>query len=100
MDKYEAVVTAPLKSATFEPDVVIIYAPVAKINHLVRCIKDPATGRLCPQRVSTGSDSCIYCTVPSFQVERVPRDLPRPGRPRARPRARRRGHLTLARASA
>jgi len=85
MDKYEAVVTAPLKSATFEPDVVIIYAPVAKINHLVRCIK-AATGDYV-RSVFDGIDSCIYCTVPSFQENKYRVTIPDPGdRERARAR--------------
>ena len=85
MDKYEAVVTAPLKSASFEPDVVIIYAPVAKINHLVRCIK-AATGDYV-RSVFDGIDSCIYCTVPSFQENEYRVTFPDPGdRERARAR--------------
>jgi uncharacterized protein (DUF169 family) len=85
MDKYEAVVTAPLATASFVPDVVLIYAEVAKINHMVRCIKS-ATGNYVSS-VFDGIDSCIYATVPSFQKNEYRITFPDPGdRERARAR--------------
>ena len=85
LGKYEAVVTAPLKSATFEPDVILIYADVAKINHMVRCIKGATAGYV--HSVFDGIDSCIYCTVPSFLENEYRITFPDPGdRERARAR--------------
>lgn len=85
LGKYEAVVTAPLYKATFEPDVVLIYAEVAKINHMVRCIKGVIGDYV--HSVFDGIDSCIYCTVPSFTENEYRITFPDPGdRERARAR--------------
>ncbi len=83
MNKYEAIVTAPLDLCTFVPDVVLIYAEAAKINHLIRCVKG-ATGDYITS-VFDGIDSCIYCTVPSFLNNEYRVTFPDPGdRERAR----------------
>ncbi len=83
--KYEAVVIAPLKRATFRPDVVMIYAEPAKVNHMVRCIKAVVGGYI--HSVFDGIDSCVYCTVPSFTENEYRITLPDPGeRERARTR--------------
>lgn len=85
LGKYEAVVTAPLKTASFEPDVVMIYAEAAKINHMCRCIKGAIGGTF--TSVFDGIDSCVYCTVPSFQLNEYRITFPDPGdRERARAR--------------
>jgi len=85
LHKYPIVVTAPLKVATFEPDVVLIYAEAAKINHMCRSIKG-ATGTYV-HSIFDGIDSCIYCTVPSFQTNEYRITFPDPGdRERARAR--------------
>lgn len=81
--KYEAVVIAPLKRIKFEPDVVMIYAEPAKINHMCRCIKGVIGGTF--KSEFDGIDSCIYCTVPSFLNNEYRVTLPDPGeRERAR----------------
>ena len=85
MNSYEAVVTAPLASCTFEPDLVLIYADVAKTNHMIRCIKGATGGYI--QSVFDGIDSCIYCTVPSLLTNEYRVTFPDPGdRERARAR--------------
>ena len=85
LNKYEAVVTAPLATCTFEPDVVMIYADTAKTNHLIRCIKY-ATGDYV-RSIFDGIDSCVYCTVPSFTENEYRITFPDPGdRERARAR--------------
>jgi len=85
LHKYEAVVIAPLKSARFRPDVVLIYAEPAKINHMVRCIKGMIGNYI--HSVFDGIDSCVYCTVPSFTENEYRITLPDPGeRERARTR--------------
>jgi uncharacterized protein (DUF169 family) len=85
LHKYEAVVTAPLSTASFIPDVVIIYAEAAKINHMSRAVKN-ATGNTFTSEFD-GIDSCIYCTVPSFTKNEYRITFPDPGdRERARAR--------------
>ena len=85
LGKYEAVVTAPLKTASFVPDIVMIYAEVAKINHMIRCIKGATADYV--RSVFDGIDSCIYCSVPSFQTNEYRVTFPDPGdRERARAR--------------
>ncbi len=81
--KYEAVVVAPLSSASFMPDVVIVYADAAQTNHMIRCIKGAIGG--CFTSVFDGIDSCIYCSVPSFLGNEYRVTFPDPGdRERAR----------------
>lgn len=85
LGKYEAIVMAPLAKAAFEPDVVLIYANTAQINHMVRCIKG-VTGDYV-RSIFDGIDSCVYCTVPSFTENEYRITFPDPGdRERARAR--------------
>jgi uncharacterized protein (DUF169 family) len=82
-EKYSSVVVAPLASASFIPDVVVIYADTAQTNHMIRCIKGAIGG--CISSVFDGIDSCIYCTVPSFLRNEYRVTFPDPGdRERAR----------------
>lgn len=85
LGKYEAVVIAPLKTAAFTPDVLLIYAEPPKVNTMVRCIKSAIGGYV--TSIFDGIDSCIYCTVPSFTENEYRITLPDPGeRERARTR--------------
>ena len=85
LGKYEAVVIGPLKDCAFEPDVILIYAEAAKINHMIRCIKS-ATGDV-THSVFDGIDSCIYATLPSIMNNEYRVTFPDPGdRERARAR--------------
>ncbi len=77
LGKYEAVVVAPLTTCTFEPDVIMIYSTPFKINYLTRCIKSILGGHF--TSVFDGIDSCIYCTVPTFQTGEFRVTLPDPG---------------------
>ena len=77
LNKYEAVVTAPISTASFIPDVIMIYADVAKINHLVRCVKAVLGDYI--HSVFDGIDSCIYCTLPTFTEGKFRITLPDPG---------------------
>lgn len=77
LGKYEAVVVAPLEKATFEPDVIMVYATPFKVNYLVRCIKSLIGDNF--QSTFDGIDSCIYCTVPSFLNNEFRVTLPDPG---------------------
>ncbi|MBR2832378.1 MAG: DUF169 domain-containing protein [Oscillospiraceae bacterium] len=77
LGKYEAVVSAPLKDCAFEPDVILIYAEAAKINHMIRCIKS-VTGDV-THSVFDGIDSCIYATLPSIMQGEYRVTFPDPG---------------------
>ena len=77
MNRYAAVVTAPLETAEFYPDVVLIYAEAAKINHMLRGIK-AVTGDYV-RSIFDGIDSCVYCTVPSMQTNEYRITFPDPG---------------------
>ena len=77
LGKYEAVVVAPLSDCSFEPDVVLVYAPASTINYLCRCVKATIGGTF--TSTFDGIDSCIYCTVPTFQTNEFRLTLPDPG---------------------
>ena len=77
LGKYEAVVVAPLTTCTFEPDIIMVYSTPAKINYIVRCIKSVIGGSF--TSTFDGIDSCIYCTVPTFQTGEFRVTLPDPG---------------------
>ena len=85
LGKYPYVIVGPLQSCTFVPDVVLIYAEAAKINHMCRSIKSAIGGTFTSS--FDGIDSCIYCTVPSFLNNEYRITFPDPGdRERARAR--------------
>ena len=77
LNKYEAVVVSPLRSAAFEPDVVLVYAEPAKINHMLRGIKSAVGGTI--SSVFDGIDSCIYSTIPPITQNEYRITLPDPG---------------------
>jgi uncharacterized protein (DUF169 family) len=73
--KYIGIVTAPLKSATFEPDVVIIYSNTAQLRSLLLAQRDErpvVEGRFFPP-------SCGYAVVSVMQTGRFFAVLPDPG---------------------
>ena len=85
LHQYEAVVIAPLESASFFPDAVLIYTDSARLNHMVRGIKRVTGG--CIRSVFDGLDSCVYCTVLPMLENEYRITLPDPGeRERARTR--------------
>ena len=63
--KYIGVMSAPLKTANFEPDLVIIYCDSAQLTQLLMAAncKDgwDITSRL------SGASACVYATVPTMQ---------------------------------
>lgn len=67
LGKYEAVVTAPLTKASFEPDVVLIYGDTEQINFLTLMAKSVTGARVKAEH--DGIDSCIYATVVPFQTQ-------------------------------
>ncbi|NLL40031.1 MAG: DUF169 domain-containing protein [Clostridiales bacterium] len=76
-DKYKAIVTAPLKSCTFDPDVVIIYANTDQTNYMLRVAKS-ITGTTTKAELD-GIDSCIYATVVPFLTGQFKVTFPDPG---------------------
>jgi len=64
--RYIGVVSAPLKTASFEPDLVVIYADSAQVTELVvaAVYKD---GRDISSKLS-GAAACVYSTVPVMQT--------------------------------
>lgn len=76
-DKYKAVVTSPLKSCTFEPDVVLIYANTDQTNYMLRQAKY-ITGTTTKTELD-GIDSCIYATVVPFLSGEFKVTFPDPG---------------------
>ena len=74
---YVGIVSAPLTSATFEPDVVVIYGNSAQITQLVLAaeFKD---GRDLTCAIS-GRAACVYAVVPILQSGRFQVTLPCPG---------------------
>ncbi|MBR3554711.1 MAG: DUF169 domain-containing protein [Oscillospiraceae bacterium] len=81
--KYPIVVIAPIKTCSFMPDVILVYAEAAKVNHMCRSIKTAIGGTF--TSTFDGIDSCIYCTVPTFTKGEFRITFPDPGdRERAR----------------
>ncbi len=75
--KYVGVVSSPLSSTTFEPEVVIIYSNTAQMRTLLLAIKYKE-GRLVESRFDP-IDSCVYSTVPAVLSCDYRLTLPDPG---------------------
>jgi uncharacterized protein (DUF169 family) len=75
-DKYIGIVTAPLKTANFEPDVVIIYAKPAQLRGLLLSLKvedvPQVSGHFFPP-------SCAWAVVNPMQTGRFYMVMPDPG---------------------
>ena len=61
-NKYEAIVSAPLKSATFEPDLVIIYCNSAQLRSLLSGMRYKKGYRVVTNMEPGGA--CVHATVP------------------------------------
>jgi len=75
--KYIGIVTAPLKSATFVPDIVLIYSNTAQMRMMLMAIKYK-DGVLVESRFDP-IDSCVYSTVPAILNRKYSITLPDPG---------------------
>ncbi len=75
-DKYIGIVSAPLKTAGFEPDVVIIYSNTAQLRNLLMPVsfrdKDVVTYHFFPP-------ACAYQMIPVMNEEKLMVTLPDPG---------------------
>ena len=75
--KYIGIVSAPLKMASFEPDLVLIYANAAQLRTILLAVKYKE-GALVPS-VFDPIDSCIFSTVPVLQSGEYRITIPDPG---------------------
>ena len=75
--KYVGIVSAPLKTASFKPDLVLIYSNTAQLRTLLLAVKYKE-GRLVESQFDP-IDSCIYSTVPVLLTGQYRITLPDPG---------------------
>ncbi len=75
--KYKGLVTAPLCSCPFEPDLVLIYANPAQTRMMIGGIKQQ-TGKLVETKLDI-IDSCAYSTVTPFLTGQYRVTFPDPG---------------------
>lgn len=75
--KYVGIVTAPLKTANFEPELVLVYSNTAQLRHMLLSVKYPdmtlVTSEFDP------IDSCAYSIVPVITTGQYRITLPDPG---------------------
>ena len=75
--KYIGIVSAPLKTANFEPDMVLIYSNTAQLRTMLMVVK-PQENSLISSEFDP-IDSCIYSVVPVLQNGKYRITLPDPG---------------------
>lgn len=75
--KYIGLVIAPLKKATFEPDVVLIYTNMDQLKKMLLAVKYK-TGELITSQFDA-IDSCVYSTIPVIQNGEYRITFPDPG---------------------
>lgn len=75
--KYIGIVTAPLKSADFEPDVVLVYSNTAQLRNILMAVKN-IDGTLVSSQFDP-IDSCVYSIVPVMKDGQYRITLPDPG---------------------
>lgn len=75
--KYIGILSAPLKTANFEPDLALIYSNTAQLRTLLLAVKYKE-GRLVDSQFDP-IDSCVYSTVPVLLTGQYRITLPDPG---------------------
>jgi uncharacterized protein (DUF169 family) len=75
--RYIGMVTAPLKSATFVPDVVMIYSDTAQLRDMLMVIKFQEKANI--KSEFDPIDSCAYAIVPAIKENQYRITLPDPG---------------------
>lgn len=75
--KYVGIVSAPLKTANFEPDMVMIYSNTAQLRHLVSAVK--THDRELVHSDFDPIDSCVYSVVPAIEKNEYRITIPDPG---------------------
>ena len=75
--KYIGILTAPLKTASFQPDMVLIYSNTAQLRSMLMAIKYKK-GKLVKSEFDP-IDSCVYSIVPVIQNGEYRITIPDPG---------------------
>jgi uncharacterized protein (DUF169 family) len=75
--KYIGIVTGPLRSAKFEPDLVLIYSNTAQLRELISAIKSQEKTPIKPEFEPL--DSCVYSIVPTIMTGQYRITIPDPG---------------------
>jgi len=75
--KYIGILTAPLKTATFKPDLILIYSNTAQLRSMLMAIKYKKANLVTSQ--FDPIDSCVYSIVPVIQSGEYRITLPDPG---------------------
>ena len=75
--KYIGIVSAPLRTANFEPDLVLIYSNTAQLRIILLSVKHKK-GELVTSQFDP-IDSCVYSIVPVIQTGQYRITLPDPG---------------------
>jgi uncharacterized protein (DUF169 family) len=75
--KYIGLLSAPLKTARFEPDVVLIYANSAQLRTMLMVVKQQEKALV--SSVFDPIDSCVYAVVPVITTGQYRITLPDPG---------------------
>jgi len=75
--KYIGIVSAPLKAASFEPDLVLVYSNTAQLRSMLLAVKY-TEGHLVKSEFDP-IDSCVYSTVPVILNGQYRITLPDPG---------------------
>lgn len=74
---YIGIVSAPLKTANFEPDLVLVYSNTAQLRNMIQVIKDKEKALVTSQ--FDPIDSCVYSVVPVILNGKYRITLPDPG---------------------
>lgn len=75
--KYIGIVSAPLKTANFEPDLVLVYSNTAQLRNMIQVVKNKEKTLVTSQ--FDPIDSCVYSIVPVLQTGQYRITLPDPG---------------------
>jgi uncharacterized protein (DUF169 family) len=75
--KYIGIVSAPLRSANFEPDLVLVYSNTAQLRNMIQVVKDKEQSLVTSQ--FDPIDSCVYSIVPVLLNGQYRITLPDPG---------------------
>ncbi len=75
--KHRGIVSAPLKSANYKPDLVLVYSNTAQLRSLLMAVKHAENSLVNSQ--FDPIDSCVYSIVPVIQTGEYRITLPDPG---------------------
>ncbi len=75
--KYTGILSAPLKTAGFEPDMVLIYSNTAQLRNILMVVKQQEKAPV--SSIFDPIDSCVYAVVPVISTGQYRITLPDPG---------------------